>query len=330
MQVRMLQAADELQRYDSWIRSHPESSLWQSSEWKSFQEARGRETRIYVQKEREQIVASALVVIDTTSFGLSTWDIPRGPLAASSQQYATSDLLQHIIEEARKEKCVSLFHSPQAPCALRTAFCVLHTSPRHEQPSATRLINLAQSEEAILRQMKPKGRYNISIAEKHGVRVERSTDAATLHRLLKQTSRRDRFAIHPEKHYKAFLEHLPGAFLLFATLPPNTKSIAALLGVIWESKAYYYYGASDHTHRALMAPYALQWAAMRHCKAAGCASYDLLGIAPPDAAPDHPWKGVSSFKEKFGGTVVTYPTEQEIVLRPVTHALLKMKRKLVG
>jgi lipid II:glycine glycyltransferase (peptidoglycan interpeptide bridge formation enzyme) len=95
-------------------------------------------------------------------------------------------------------------------------------------------------------------------------------------------------------------------------------------------KGYYYYGASSYTHRALMAPYALQWAAMRYYKARGCATYDLLGIAPPDAPPDHPWQGISAFKEKFGGEVVMYPPEQEIVLRPIANWMLQWKRRILG
>jgi len=76
-----------------------------------------------------------------------------------------------------------------------------------------------------------------------------------------------------------------------------------------------------------MAPYLLQWEAMKRCKRQGCEKYDLFGIAPPET-PGHPWTSVSQFKEKFGGEVVVYPKEQEIVLRPVIKALLTFKRKI--
>ena len=112
--------------------------------------------------------------------------------------------------------------------------------------------------------------------------------------------------------------------------PESTKKpIAGLLGVRWEWKGIYYYGASDRAHRALMAPYALQWAAIKLCKEQGCTAYDLFGIAPPDQ-PHHPWAGISDFKEKFGGTVILYPSEQQIVLRPWKHRIVKMKRKILG
>jgi len=369
METCMFTTAEDLAHFDTWVHAHPYGTLWQSVEWKRYQEALGRETRIYALKEGKQILASALVVIDRTSFGLSTWDSPRGPVwGLGIRDWELGKLVETIILDAKKDHCFCLYLSP--PAALQATSYKLQASSRHEQPSATRIIDLTVSGEDILKQMKPKGRYNISVAEKHGIHVGRSEDISAFMRLLKKTGQRDNFSIHSARYYEAFLKDLPGSFLLLAfssqTPTPvpspggggvprrggvgDTTPVAGLLGVIWGSKAYYYYGASDYEHRALMAPYALQWAAMRHCKAAGCTSYDLLGIAPPavaeaspsaeatgdklasrpDAPPDHPWRGVSGFKEKFGGQVVTYPPEQQVILRPMANRLLKIKRKLLG
>jgi lipid II:glycine glycyltransferase (peptidoglycan interpeptide bridge formation enzyme) len=51
-----------------------------------------------------------------------------------------------------------------------------------------------------------------------------------------------------------------------------------------------------------MAPYALQWQAMREAGAAGCGSYDLFGI-PPREDPAHPMAGLYRFKTGFGGEI---------------------------
>ena len=201
---------------------------------------------------------------------------------------------------------------------------------RHVQPEATRIIDVTQTEEEILAQMHQKGRYNIKVAEKHGVTVERSTNIDAYYALAQATSARDGFGIPSKRQLRAFLETLPGSFCLLAV--HNGEPIAGLLGVLQSGTAYYYYGASDHTHRTLMAPYLLQWEAMKLCKAAGCSRYDLLGIAPAGTPGDesHPWSGISAFKAKFGGTVVTYPRERQIVLRPFLLALLSLKRRQIG
>ena len=355
MDVRHLTNTEDLKRYEDWIASQPEASLWQSLEWKRYQEALGRETRIYALMEGRQILASALVIIDRTAFGFSTWDIPHGPLIHEEVESPSTALgtggkwkaentcealLERITEDAQKDRCLSIYLSPAKSLTTYHLPLTLFPSGRHEQPSATRFIDLTLSEEEILAQMKPKGRYNISVSEKHGIRVEESKDVDTFYALLKETGGRDQFGIKPKKHYEAFLNNLPNSFLFLASpeerstyhLPLTTyhTPIAGLLGVIWGKIGIYYYGASSYEQRALMAPYALQWAAMKQCKARGCDSYDLLGIAPPDAPENHPWSGVSAFKEKFGGQVTTCPPEQQIILRPMAYRLLQLKRKIIG
>ena len=111
-------------------------------------------------------------------------------------------------------------------------------------------------------------------------------------------------------------------------LTADRSPIAGLLGVNWNKAGIYYYGASSYAHRASMAPYALQWETMRFCKANGCETYDLLGVTPSNAPSDHVWSGITNFKEKFGGTLVTYLPEQQIILRPTVNKLLNLKRKL--
>jgi len=322
--IRLLTTAEDLNAYDQWVKTHPQGSLWQSMEWKTYQEALGRETRVYAAIEGQELVGSALVVIDHTSFGLSTWDIQRGPAGRPDE------LIQTIVRDAKKDKCLSLYLSPLVP--LDNPNLKHNNSPRHEQPEATRILDLRLSEEELLTQMHPKGRYNIKVAEKHGVHVTQSTDTQAYADLAAITGARDHFKTASARQYAAFLKYLPNSFLLLAHVPSangKDKSIAGLIGIFWNGTAYYYYGASDYHHRAMMAPYLLQWTAITMAKNAGCVRYDLLGVSPPDADTDHPWKGITSFKEKFGGELIPYPTEQRIVLKPFANALLQLKRKMI-
>ncbi len=324
MDIRLLPSGEDLGRYDAWVRTHPHGNLWQSPERKQYLEAIGKEVKVYVAEENDLIIASALVMIDKTSFGLSTWDCARGPLG-------DGNLLDRIIADAKSEKCMSLYFSPPGSSLLTTHYPLV-TSKRHIHAQATRILDLTVSDDQLLAQMKPKGRYNIGVAEKHGVTVSRSDDAEAFYALVRETSKRDGFTRLSLGRYRAFLTSQPGSFLLLAFDPSghSQKAVAGLMGVIWNGTGLYYYGASSYEHRALMAPYLLQWEAMKLCKAAGCTNYDLLGIAPADAAADHPWQGITSFKEKFGGTYVEYPAEQEIVLRPFTKKALSIKRSILG
>jgi lipid II:glycine glycyltransferase (peptidoglycan interpeptide bridge formation enzyme) len=234
--------------------------------------------------------------------------------------------LKRIVEDAKADGCLCLYCSPEKQ--LSSDSC--HLSSRHEQPEATLKLDLTKTEEELLVQMHHKGRYNIRLAEKNGVRVELSQDIDAFSVIMTETATRDRFQALSMNRYRQFLQGLPGSFLLLAYGPDaSEKPIAGLLGVVWNGEGIYYYGASSYAHRALMAPYVLQWEAVRLCKAKGCHEYDLLGIAPPEAQ-NHPWAAITEFKRKFGGTVVSYAPEQQCVLQPLAYQILKIKRKILG
>ena len=398
--IRLINGDDAaLASYESWVHTHPDGSLWQSLAWKKYQEALGREVRIYVAEKNQesndknqdfrQIAASALVVIDKTAGGFSTWEIPRGPLWSGevtahytppsslrpaghlsplrwreeSQVKSTEvtllhssgegdgmrtvtgneQLIQHFLEtiiaDAKKERAVAVYFSPfvnsqfsiTCPSKPWRSGVNCQLSPRHVHAEATRIIDLAMSEQEILGQMHPKGRYNISLASRNGVTVRQGStkDVDSFYEMLKSTARRDGFQISQKSHYARFLTDLEGSFIQIAE--KAGKPIAGLIGVIWNSVGIYYYGASSYGDRQLMAPYLLQWEAIRFCKSKGCTKYDLLGIEPAEKLQaKRLWAGISEFKRKFGGTVVNYPAEQMIVLRPWIYRALQMKRKLLG
>jgi lipid II:glycine glycyltransferase (peptidoglycan interpeptide bridge formation enzyme) len=216
-------------------------------------------------------------------------------------------------------------------------------------------VDISVAEEVILAQMHPKGRYNIGVAKKHGVTITEGTenDLDAFYELLQGTGGRDGFQISQKSHYARFLASLEGSFMLLAY--HAGKPIAGLLGLVWPTASprpstgsghpspvgrgdggegnrtgIYYYGASSYEHRNLMAPYLLQWEAIRLAKAQGCTRYDLLGISAEQAPPDDPWWGITDFKRKFGGMVVSYPPEQEMVLRPIVKHMLGLKRRILG
>jgi len=326
--IRLLSSVDDLQAWNTFAHAH--GSLWQSPAWKAYQEALGREARVYGAFEGQKLASSALVIIDKTTGNLATWEIPRGPITGEGrdERIEGSELLDRIITDAKKEKALCLFLSPVKP--LPSTLYPLVASSRHIQPPATRIVDLSKTQEEILAQMHQKGRYNIKIAQRDGVTVRTGTanDIDAFYGLLCSTSARDVFGISPKSHYARFEACLEGSYFLIAE--HQGTPVAGFMGVIWNGTGYYYYGASDHTKRALMAPYLLQWEAMKRCKERGAVRYDLLGIAPVGSGPEHEWAGISSFKEKFGGSVIEYAQERQAVLRPLVWRLLSVKRKLLG
>jgi lipid II:glycine glycyltransferase (peptidoglycan interpeptide bridge formation enzyme) len=185
----------------------------------------------------------------------------------------------------------------------------------------------------MLSAMKPKWRYNIRLAEKKGVSVEEggAEGVGEFYELYRATSARDRIAIHPESYYRRFMElaaerrkagdpGAPDARLWIAR--HEGAALAAIVTLFFGREAVYLYGASSDEKRNLMPAYALQWAAMRAAKRAGCSSYDLFGIPPRDD-PGHPMSGLFRFKSGFGGAIVRRPGSWDYALRAIPYALFR-------
>jgi lipid II:glycine glycyltransferase (peptidoglycan interpeptide bridge formation enzyme) len=175
------------------------------------------------------------------------------------------------------------------------------------EPRNTLCVDLRPSEAAILSRMKPKGRYNIRLAQKHGVAViEDPSDLglAAFLEIYEATATRQGLRAKPTDYFQKLLFLLSSRHqgsLYFATY--QGQRLAAALVVYFGRRATYFFGGSREEYREVMAPYLLHFEIMRAAKAMGHESYDLWGVAPNDD-PDHPWHNISVFKRKFGGVPV--------------------------
>ncbi len=204
------------------------------------------------------------------------------------------------------------------------------------QPETTLILDLTLEPEAILKQMKPKGRYNIKIAQKHGIRYQSfvkdtvGVDEALnqFYKLLSLTATRDHFGIHSREYYQQFLAKLyPHSRLYLAY--HSQEVIAGIMAVFYQDESIYYYGASSNQGRETMAAYGLQWHVITEAKAQGATTYDFLGIAPENAPADHPWQGVTAFKKKFGGQVCNYPGTFHFICKPLAYFLIHAPKKIL-
>ena len=233
------------------------------------------------------------------------------------------------------------WYSPdgESPERFRNAFMspTLKRSGADIQAPDTVLIDLSQSMESLMEQMKPKWRYNARLALKKGVTVRRAGagDIGLFYRLLEETARRDGIAIHSIDYYESlFLERsaIPGSSF---PIPHSSlylaehegDLIAGIITLFRGREAYYLYGASSGVKRNLMAPYALQLKAMEDAKAFGCREYDLYGI-PPDDDPSHPMAGLYLFKTGFGGRIIHRPGSWDYPCRPVVYRLFRCAETL--
>lgn len=260
----------------------------------------------------------------------------RGPVFKKLSENVINNFLKEIKAVAHTEKAVFLRIEPPfefggedadqyEKLVKKAGFRNAHAS---HQPEYSVIVDLEQSEEDILNQMKQKGRYNIRLAEKKDVKISESWDADIFYKIFQETTSRDQFAGHNKDFYKKMIEIL-GEKEMAKLYVAQYKGeiIAGIIVTFYKDTAIYYYGASSNKHREVMAPYLLQWHAMKQAKQRGCKFYDFLGIAPPDDKK-HPWQGISGFKLKFGGQIVRYVKAKEYVFKPFWYFLILLRKKL--
>lgn len=334
MRARLL-AAEEVAVYERFLDRSPRAVLTQSTAWAGFQKSiRGDCWRLVVE-DGADVRAVCLLVRHDLPRGYCWFYSQGGPIGDcdAADWPAVFPVLQERVRGlAREHKAVfwrigsggAAFATGQLPGWRRA-----HAS---YQPEETLLIDLDRSEAEIFAEMKPKGRYNIRLAEKRGGAVRFSAgekgDLERFYRLLEKTARRDGFRVHEFEYYRQMLKNLhPVGNACLALAEAGPDLLAAAVFTCYGGVGTYYYGASDYTKRHLMAPYFLQWEMIRAAKRRGLKSYDFLGIAPEGAAAAHPWRGVTDFKLKFGGRRHKIAPELELVFKPwVYRALIAVKK----
>jgi lipid II:glycine glycyltransferase (peptidoglycan interpeptide bridge formation enzyme) len=185
----------------------------------------------------------------------------------------------------------------------------LRKAPTDILPSSTLFIDLNRSEQDLLKQMKPKTRYNINLAQRKGVKV-RITDIEELqiiYALYCQTALRNKLTINNIEYLSSLIEAEKACMdahaqvkILLAEI--NGEPLAGMIMAISAHRATYLFGASSSLSRNYMGTYALQWEAIKIAKKTGCTQYDMFGISQkPD--PSHPLFGLYRFKTGFGGKI---------------------------
>jgi lipid II:glycine glycyltransferase (peptidoglycan interpeptide bridge formation enzyme) len=327
------------------------SKLLQSRFWAEFKSLSGWSYSRYEVSVPD--TASTVFALSVLERGLGAGSrfayVPHGPDAQVKPGDETA-LLAALSKELKplvSPQCMFIRFDPAwhtaAPCAAsegskstpeRPCFGAPLIKASDVQPPDSVVLDIGRTDDELLAGMKPKWRYNVRLAEKKGVTVADEGIKALdeFYTLYQATAERDRIGIHPKDYYAQLmgLEHRnpkepkPDLRLWIARF--EGKALAAIMTVFHGSEATYLYGASSDEHRNLMPAYALQWAAMRAARDAGCSSYDFYGIPPVDD-PAHAMSGLYRFKTGFGGEIRHYAGAWDFVLKPAVYTAFRVAER---
>jgi peptidoglycan pentaglycine glycine transferase (the first glycine) len=316
------------QELDNFISKQNYSQFLQSSLWGKFQKSLGN--RIWqIGVDEGGLEASALVIEKKLPFNLTYLYIPRGPIVAD--------------QAIDKDKLVKLLLKGVRDISIQTAkrqeiFFRFETLDKFDlenvlsvesiQPADTLLLDLNKLEKELLTEMHQKTRYNIRLAKKKGVEIEKIEDKSEamniFNKLIKETSARDKFIPHTDRYYQKMLEALNKNVRLWVAKYED-KVLAANIIVNFGDTVTYLHGASSNEHRNLMAPHLLQWEQIKWAKSQGYKIYDFWGIS--DSEPS--WIGFTKFKKGFGGYEKNFPGTFDLVYNQRIYKLYNFLKKFI-
>lgn len=199
----------------------------------------------------------------------------------------------------------------------------LKKSPKNTFTKNNVVLDLDRPEDEILASMHKKHRYNIGLSERKGVTIRYARtekDFDVFFDILRETSKRQGFLIHPKTYYKTLWEIFAPremAEILIAEYKNEdgvVENLASWMLFVNEDVLYYPYGGDLMTRKNLHASNLLGWEAIKYGKKRGCTIFDMWGACKDISDENDPEWGFTNFKLKFGGEYVEYIDSYDYVL----------------
>ena len=308
----------KVEEWESFLSSLPYGAeLLQSPLWSDITKSEGKKMKLFNWRQDDKIVAIAQIIEEKNIFGVF-WYIPRGPVFSDnkSDAFLWPIILADLKKEAKKRDVVAIRFEPSNDSRENAK---LYGKRIHDiQPKQTLFLDLNRDLELILKSMQAKTRYNIRLAEKRGVTVEKGNlqDLNLFNHLLKITTKRDRFRGHSLQHYQKLIRESKNNIELYLA-KKDGEVLAAGIFSFYGKRATYLHGASANRGREHMSPHLLQWRMIERAKNLGCLYYDFYGI------DSKKWPGVTRFKYGFTGNKFVYSGTFVHVVDPYRYYLYR-------
>ncbi len=315
--------SNEFSLYDQYTLSHHDGSFLQSRIWGEFQKKYNSNVFLYLFKTDEgKIVGSAQIFLKKIA-GINKEYIycPYGPLTNEG-----IDNIDSFIEQLKKDFPEILFIRIEA----KTNYNLNGVKTIRIQPKETVINDLKKPTAEILANMHQKARYNIKLANKHGVEVSVvKNNPEEIHQsiqLFEETSLRQNFKNFPLEYYLTMIKELgfETDMIKLYKASYQEQTLAAAIMLDYGNTRTYLYGGSTNQHRNVMAPYALHWQAMQDAKENSLERYDWWGLRTSEGKIS----GFTEFKLRFGGTEYIYPNAIDIVNNQAWYTIYNVLRKI--
>lgn len=327
--------APKQEGWNSFVDKCPQGDVLQYWQWGEVKRSEGWEPiRIRVERDKEVLLQAQILVKDAKFLGKYAY-IPHGPIASEDEnlKLALPKFKEGILDLAKENGWFVVEIEPKLGIPVLTegeelwAALKVFDNPdqlslfgaqgfritgRNMQPKYKLFYDLDFTEDELMQFMKKNTRYNVRLAERKGVVVNKYLpDDPQIEEKLEDfyvaleamQERASGYPIRPISTFKDLFKEFKGSnnLILFEVAYKGDTiayNISEFTGM-WSSS---FYAGSYRIHNKVKAPYLLRWASVLEAKARGIPLYDFWGIIPNNSAH----KGYSDNKLSFGGQRVNY------------------------
>jgi len=203
-----------------------------------------------------------------------------------------------IIEPGRNQKTKKIIKELRKRNFKKTKWPML--------PTKTVWLDLSKTEEQLLKEMRPKTRYNIKKCSQIKVKQIRGDKLdikilKSFYEIYKKNSQRQKFWGMRFEHIKKLMEVFgKNGYLLWV------ENLGGLIILKHKETTYYTHNGVTLEGKKKLVPTKLTWEAIRLAKKLRCKRFDFEGIADQRFKQTKSWMGFSKFKMGFGGEVIEY------------------------
>ena len=314
----------EVEQIDALRHAASHTNFLQSKQWYEVNKSIGHKPIFLMFSEKSYCLA----IIKDAKRGRFL-EIPCGPILDYTNRNELELAMAEIYRYAKQNNCVfvrfrpNLEETPENRTLIESLPSLSASYFLHAEN--TIFVDLTQSEEDLLKNMRRQTRYEVRRSEKLNFKVKKSNTPEILrefHQIQAETAKRQGFIPPRRKDLNAYAKAFGSDLQIYrATL--DGKPVAYGLVLTDALEGDYFEAASTELNYKFPGAYALQWHVMKDLKKQGKLRYNLWGIAPA-GQKNHKFAGVTTFKTGFGGEKFDYLHAHDLPVKKLHYGLIRL------
>ena len=314
----------EVEQIDALRHAASHTNFLQSKQWYEVNKSIGHKPIFLMFSEKSYCLA----IIKDAKRGRFL-EIPCGPILDYQNRNELELAMAEIYRYAKQNNCVfvrfrpNLEETPENRALIESIPSLSASYFLHAENTV--FVDLTQSEEDLLKNMRRQTRYEVRRSEKLDFKVKKSNTPEILrefHQIQAETAKRQGFIPPRRKDLNAYAKAFGDDLQIYcATL--DGKPVAYGLVLTDALEGDYFEAASTELNYKFPGAYALQWYVMKDLKKQGKLRYNLWGIAPA-GQKNHKFAGVTTFKTGFGGEKFDYLHAHDLPVKKLHYGLIRL------